>query len=269
MVDIHQLTVKIGAKAILQSINLQLNVGEVTVILGANGAGKSTLLKAIGGIIPSALSSVKLHGRRLNTIAQSELAKQRGIFSQSISISHAMKVWEVVALGRFPYTNERKVEQQRIVFEQLEALQLLPFADRIIQSLSGGERQRVHFARVLTQLYDKKSTSLKLLLLDEPSNNLDIKYQFQCLEKAKQFSRQGHAVVAVLHDIRLAAQFADRIVLLKEGKLLATGKTNQALTSENLSACYDFPITVVPTPQASIPQFQYGQMTSHYSKITS
>jgi len=250
MIEIHQLTINIGKKKILDRINFELNPGEVVAVIGANGAGKSTLLKAIAGQLPAAGGQIMFSRRTLNEWSARELAATRAVLSQSIQLSFSLSVLDVVMLGRFPFSqNEPEQESKAIAFWALEKVNLKEMAYRDLHTLSGGERQRAHFARVLCQLYDSRKNAHKYLLLDEPTASQDLSQQHRLLSLARQASRDyNYGVLMVLHDMNQAARFADRIIMLRKGKLIAAGQPRQVLTEQHIYRAFDMNCLVQDHP---------------------
>jgi len=212
-------------------------------ILGENGAGKSTLLRALAGGVSEINTRIELNGRPLSAWSSTALAQQRSVFSQFNRLSLPLTTLEVVRMGRFPYEKSESPRQsEALSLAMLHRLDLRLLAMRSVLNLSGGELQRVHLARVFNQLHDDHATpSGKMLLLDEPLNNLDLRYRYAALEWARQMADAGNVVVVVLHDINLAAAYADRLIFLKQGKMLADGAPAKVLTEALILRCFNFP----------------------------
>lgn len=226
-------------KTILQDISLNIKSGEMTVIVGPNGAGKSTLLKILAGTLKATSGEVSLYNQKIETFNVHELSKVRAMLSQHYRLSADFLVKDIVLMGRYPHFKDNPSKEDfEVVAETLELTGTSHLAERSILSLSGGEQQRVQLARVLAQLWHQKEA---ILLLDEPISSLDIRYQFEILEIAKQKSQEGFTVVAVLHDLNLALRFADQLILLKKGKKYADGIPSQFITNSLLSDVYDIP----------------------------
>jgi iron complex transport system ATP-binding protein len=254
-----------AGRKILDSISCTILPGKLTVLLGPNGAGKSTLLRIVSGEKKPHAGTVFLDNQSIHSIPIRQLALQRGMLTQQYSVSLPFTVAEVVTMGRYAhYRNSPSAKDRRIVSECLQQMQVAHLSDRLFNTLSGGEQQRVQMARVLAQLGDGAADSRKILLLDEPTASMDLLHQQQCLGKARELAEQGYTVVAVLHDLNLAAQFADSLLLLKEGKLLAGGSPSDILepgliykaygmeTAIIYPDQYDFPV-IIPTLSKDIP----------------
>ncbi len=262
MLRVKDISFKIDKKWLLKDASLMAEPGEIWAVLGANGAGKSTLLKLIGGSLKPTDGEVTWKGKPLSEYKISKLALERAVLTQKLHLSQEFSAAEVVMLGRYPhFSNQPSPTDFWAVDNAMKQTDSEQFAPRIYQSLSGGEQQRVQFSRTLAQLDSALDTGEpKLLLLDEPLNNLDIKYQHQCLILARKFARHGHCVLVVMHDINLASFYSDKILLMRAGQVLAQGSPRDVLTEEILSKAYNFPVHVQEHPVAQCPMaFFYHQ----------
>lgn len=243
-VEIRHLSVTLGDKTILDNIDLTLNRAEFTVLLGPNGTGKSTLLKALTGEI-STKGEFALFGQERDSWSAPLLAKHLGVLPQSSSLSFNFMAKEVIELGGIGLTmSNRQLED--VVVKHMRETDVEHLRFRSYPTLSGGEKQRVHLARVLTQL--EQSDHNKILLLDEPTSALDIHHQHTTLALARKLANQGATVVAVLHDLNLAAQYADRIVILNQGKIAADDIPAKALKPEIIEAVYHHKVDIIAHP---------------------
>lgn len=247
MVKAINISLNVGKKNILSKVNAHFNNGEVTAILGPNGAGKSTLVKCIAGTIKPSKGNIEIDNENINNIALEDLACKRGYLNQQFNWSIAYTVRDLVSIGRFPhYDVYPSKEDDRIVTSAMELLDIISFSDRTTNNLSGGELQRVHFARTLAQIWPTTSKEKKLLILDEPVNNLDPQYQHAILALAKDFARNYNVcVIVVLHDLNLVAQYSNNSILMKEGEIIAQGKTADVLTEQLLEEVYKVPISII------------------------
>lgn len=243
-VEIRNLSVTLGNKNILDDISLTLHRGEFTVLLGPNGTGKSTLLKALTGEL-DAKGEFSLFGQNRDSWSASLLAKHLGVLPQSSSLSFNFMAKEVIELGGIGLTmSNRQLEE--VIVKHMRETDVEQLSFRSYPTLSGGEKQRVHLARVLTQL--EQSGSNKILLLDEPTSALDIHHQHTTLALARKLANEGATVVAVLHDLNLAAQYADRIVILSQGKIAADDIPAKALKPEIIEAVYHHKVDIIAHP---------------------
>ena len=251
--QVDNLTIYRGKKCILHQIHFEVNPGELTVILGANGAGKSTLLEAIGGELPYQSGSILLDGQDKVKWNTQQLARQRAFLRQSSTLNLGFTVEDLVLMGRSPHMGRYESRTDLDIVHQALALVGLPnFEHRIYTQLSGGEQQRVHLARVLAQVWmptllnpsteplnASASSPSSLLLLDEPTSSLDLRAQHQVLQCASRFIRAGGSVICILHDLNLAAQYADRLLILSQGQLLANGSVDDVLHPHILKEAFN------------------------------
>ncbi len=255
MFEAKNISVEIGAKKILRNVSLQLKVGETVALLGANGAGKSTLLKTLCGDIKPNVGEIYLENRGLSEWNHYELARKRAVLSQHSTLDFPFTVTEVALLGRNPHVRGRESERDlKIVGEALQMVEAGHLANQSFPTLSGGERQRVHLARILAQIWEQpKDDSARYLLLDEPTASLDLAHQHLTLQTARKFARENTAVVCVLHDLNLAAQYADRILVLRDGEIFAAGSPREVLTTDTIRAVFDVEAIVTEHPYLDAP----------------
>ncbi len=240
-ISVSGLTVSRSGQKLLNLARLQLRAGELLAVVGPNGAGKSTLLRALTGEWASH-GQLTLLGRPLREWPRPLLAQRMAVMPQNSHLQFDFLVHEVVALGRLPHRAREPGINHRAVQEVIDVLGLEPLKHRRFTTLSGGERQRVQFGRVLAQIWGVEQPGL--LLLDEPTSALDLAQQKQVLDMARAQSQQGCAVLAVLHDLNLAARYADRIVVLKDGTLKHEGTPDAVLTDGILRSCFGVTATV-------------------------
>ncbi len=248
----EHLTVRVGAATLAEGVSLTVVPGEILAVIGPNGAGKSTVLRALAGEIAFASVTVTLDGRPLADWRPRDLARVRAVLPQRSDLSFGFAAGEVVLMGRTPHlSGGESLKDHRIALDAMRLTRTEPFADRVYTTLSGGERQRVQLARVLAQIWEGEEP--RYLLLDEPTNNLDLSHQHSTLTIARGFAGRGVGVLAVLHDLNLAAQYADRIVVLKDGSVLAEGTPHEVLTPPLIELTYDVSVLVQPHPQMDCP----------------
>lgn len=241
MLEARNVVVKRGAKVLLAGVSVAITPGRLTAIIGPNGAGKSTLLRAMAGELRPTDGAVLLDGVDLRTIPVARLAARRSVVAQSTNLSFPFTVLEVVMLGAtVPGFGIRDPEAAAAGRKALIAVGLESFEDRMIHQLSGGERQRVHIARALCQLSTapRRPGETAALLLDEPTASLDLKHQGEVLTVIKEQSLSGRAVLLVIHDLNLAATFADDVVLMADGRIVGRGKPHEVLNEDLLSHTY-------------------------------
>ena len=250
--SVNNLDLTLGSKQLLKGIEFQLNNNEVVAILGPNGAGKSTLFKVLSGEHRHYTGEIELHGKRLEDWKSAHVAKLLGVLPQSSALAFPFSVAEVVSLGRLPHSTGRVIDRA-IVQEAMVQVDVLHLANALYPSLSGGEKQRVQLARVLTQIWQPSELGERFLLLDEPTSALDLSHQHDTLKLARNLVSNGVGVLAILHDLNLAAQYADRILLLAEGVCVAQGKVKEVITAEKIQDLYGIPVTVIPHPEQDYP----------------
>jgi len=232
-------------KPILVDINLSIKPGEMVGLLGPNGSGKTTLIKLASGILHPKQGEVKINGSLLNHMNRKAIARRLAVVPQQFTVPYAFTVEEVVMLGRIPFTKplvEENETDHRIISEAMQLVGVSELIGRRFDELSGGERQRVITAMALAQ-------EPEILLLDEPTVHLDISHQLQMLELVKQLNTtKGLTVLAALHDLNMAALYFNRLVLLKNGRILADGIPQQVLTKQNIETIFNTPVLVEKHP---------------------
>jgi iron complex transport system ATP-binding protein len=240
---------RIGAAELLRGVDLALERGRLLAIGGPNGAGKSTLLKVLAGELEPSSGQVLLDGRLLAGFRPRELARRRAVLPQQTILQFAFSAEEVVELGRSPHRRRFggwTTNDVRAVQEAMEGVDVGPLAARSFPSLSAGEQARVSLARVLAQ-------ETELLLLDEPTAALDLRHQELVMQLARELVDRGRTVVAVVHDLNLAARHADDVALLKDGGLAALGSPWDVLTEATVEAVFEQPVCVLPHPGCDRP----------------
>ncbi|HEU4621133.1 MAG TPA: heme ABC transporter ATP-binding protein [Burkholderiaceae bacterium] len=251
MLEAHALTVQVGPHRLLDTVDIVAPPGHVTVVIGPNGAGKSTLFHALaGGVLPRE-GSIALFSRQLRDWPAAALARQRAVLTQNPSLGFDFQTDEVVRLGRIPHARDANRDDD-IVKAALATVGLGDLSKRRYLTLSGGEKQRVHIARALAQIWDA-SPRARCLMLDEPTVNLDFAQKKVALEAVRAIARDGGTVLVVLHELNLAAQFADRLVLLASGRVVAEGPPREVLTPQALEHAYGAPATVFTHPHDGRP----------------
>lgn len=234
-------------KLLLDRVDLDLAPGTVTVLIGPNGAGKSTLLRAMAGGRRATSGRVTLHGRDLATWSPAALAAMRAVLSQSVGVAFAYRVEEVVRLGLPADVSRPRADT--LVEEALGRVGLAGFAARDCTTLSGGEQQRIHLARTLVQLAAAPGDGrARYLLLDEPTSGLDLAHQLLVVRIAREHAAAGGGVLAILHDLNLAALAADRVVALDRGRIVADGTPAEVITDRLLTDTYRVGLRVNVAP---------------------
>lgn len=234
--ELQALGVAVGFSGapILQGVDLVVRAGEVIGLIGSNGSGKTTLLRALANVRPAQSGEVRYDGRTAAEIGARELARRVAYLAQGGPVHWAMRVENVVALGRLPHRRPFRgpsVTDHAAVENALALADVAPLRRRTMAQVSGGERMRVLLARAL-------AVEAETLLADEPTAALDPLHQIEAMELLRRIARQGCSVVAVLHDLSLAARFCDRLILLAQGGVLAQGPAGDVLTDRYLAEAY-------------------------------
>ena len=255
------ISVERGGRIVLDGVDITVRAGEVLALVGPNGAGKSTLLAALSGDQPVANGTVELDGRPLSAWTPAEMSRRRAVLPQQHTVGFSFTARDVVRMGRSPWQRtDRSADDETVVDESLAICDVAHLADRPFSVLSGGERARVALARVLAQ-------DTETVLLDEPTAALDLGHQESVMTIARARAANGAAVVVVLHDLGLAAAYADRICILEDGRAAADGTPAEVFTEELLSRVYGHPVEVFEHPRSGatlvLPRRDDGTATRH------
>lgn len=250
MLAASDLVFRAGGRALIDQVSATFDPGRLHLIIGPNGAGKSTLVKLLSRMIRPHSGRVTYAEAEAAHWSDRELAKRRAILSQAIEVAFPIPVHELVMMGRYPHFRGRPgPSDERICEEVMRYFAISEMADRSYGTLSGGERQRVNFARVLAQIWHGVAGSARYLFLDEPLTFLDIRHQIDFMQKVRRFASQPDVVtVGVIHDLNLAAKFADRLLLLHGGRILADGATANVLTPQHLRTAFDITPVLLKNP---------------------
>ena len=247
----------VDGAVLLDGVDLDVRAGEVLAVVGPNGAGKSTLLGVLAGDLAPTRGEVRYAGADVRRLKVADLARRRGVLLQEHRLSFPFPVVDVVRMGRAPWRGTPlEDDDDRAVADALAEAEVAHLAARRFPSLSGGEKARVAFARARAQ-------ATPVLLLDEPTAALDIRHQELLLERARDRARAGDAVVAVLHDLSLAAAYADRVAVLAGGRLRGLGAPRDVLTSALLTEVYRYPVEVLPHPRTGAPLVLPDRSAAH------
>lgn len=235
LIDARNITYAIDGNVILRDVSLSLKPGELVGLIGPNGTGKSTLLRVLGGLWSGAEGTIHLKGRELKSYSPREVATLVAHVPQDTSVDFAFTTSEIVLMGRSPHLSRfeyERNEDREIAEDAMRRMNVDDLADRFVNTLSGGERQRVFIARALAQ-------QPCVLLLDEPTANLDIKHQLDVLTFVQRLAREEDlGVIAAIHDLDLAAQFVDRLILLQQGRVVVDDTPESVLTAGHLAAAF-------------------------------
>jgi iron complex transport system ATP-binding protein len=246
----ESLTLAYGDRTIIDALDLTVPPGRITAIVGANGCGKSTLLRALARLLPPRRGQVVLDGKALSSIPSKEIARTLGLLPQSPIAPEGIAVTDLVGRGRHPHQkllSRWSARDYEVVALSLAATGISDLADRSVDELSGGQRQRVWIAMALAQETD-------ILLLDEPTTFLDVAHQVEVLDLLTDLNRdRGTTIAMVLHDINLAARYADHIIAVRFGRIIAQGRPGDVITSHLIRDVFDLDSLVVEDPVSATP----------------
>ena len=245
LLSVHGLTVSYAAHTVLRDVSFEVARGDLVVVLGPNGAGKTTLLRTIAKVVSPKVGTVLLDGHDIAKLPVRQLMKTLSVVPQSEGSVFSFTVQDIVAMGRTPHLSPLAPLSQRdwqIIREAMEATDVWELRDRLFTELSGGEQRRVLIAKALAR-------EPQLLLLDEPTANLDLHYQLEVVELIQRLNRErGITVLAVLHDLNLAAMMGQRFILMHRGRIYAVGNADEVLTPQNIQQVYGVPVVVTRHP---------------------
>lgn len=253
MLIANNISYETGKRMLVRDISFSIRPGEMLVVLGANGAGKSTLLRMLSGERKPSKGSLTLHHKEVSHYSPPQLALKRAVLNQQNVVNMAFMAAEIVMMGRYPhYQNDPSPKDRQICEEVMKLTGTTHLSERSYLSLSGGEQQRIQLSRILVQIWDVPDA---LLLMDEPVSGLDLQYQQQTLAIAQALSKKGFMVISILHDINLAAQYADRILMLKNGRKWYDGTASEVLNTKNIYEVFEIDSEVFTNPRTLKPFF--------------
>jgi len=259
VLSVENVSAGYGEKLVVEDVTMRVRPEELVGLIGPNGSGKTTLLRVISGVLPPARGQVLLQGAPLRSLGKRRLAQLMACLSQDLASDLAFTVREIALMGRSPHLARigRETRKDSEVAEKAMALaDVAHIADRFMTELSGGERQRAFIAMCLAQ-------EPQVLLLDEPTSHLDIGHQLSILDLVRKLNRQnGMTVVAVFHDLNLAAEYCDRLILLDRGRTVASGAPGDVLTAEIIERVYQAKVLTEPNPISHRPHIVISAGTS-------
>ena len=249
MLNVSHIKTGYGPRVVLDDVSLTLEPGQLVALIGPNGAGKSTLIRAISGLLPLDRGSIEVDGQDVHTLNENLRARKIAVVPQARNLPPAFTAREVVAMGRTPYLNwlgTLSESDNAIIDEAMLQTDTLEFNSRLVSELSGGEQQRLLLARALVQ-------QTPYLLLDEPTSHLDLQFQISLMERVHRLAHPDgkgtpRAVLAAVHDLNLALEFADQAALLVKGQVLLFGEPSDVLQPEVLSQVYNVPLALLRDP---------------------
>lgn len=239
MIQVREISKFFGEKAVVENVSVNIHRGKITSFIGPNGAGKSTLLSMVSRLLDADTGEVLLDQQNTKKMKSNEFAKRVSILKQSNFMNARLTIRELVSFGRYPHSKGRLNDEDIEYIDQaLEYMGLVDIQDSYLEELSGGQRQRAFIAMTIAQ-------DTEYILLDEPLNNLDMKHSVQIMKILRRLVDElGKTVIIVLHDINFASVYSDRIVALKEGRIVKDGPTDEIINSESLREIYDMDIPI-------------------------
>ena len=247
---VHQISIRKSNKEILSNVSLEVVPGRITALIGPNGAGKSTLLKAIAGDQKTSKGSISFDQICVQQLSVPRLAKIRSVMTQSSQIVFDFLTEEILALGLGHGRSKNSLLSSRLIEEVVDDCGVRTLLGRVFRTLSGGEQQRVLFARAVVQISESIADKPnKYILLDEPTSSLDVLYELSLLQYIQKIKRRNIGILIVMHDLNMAARFADDICVLKEGVVASFGPVRDVMKKDLLSKVYNTPISVEEHPQ--------------------
>ena len=259
VLEARGLSYRIGANTLVRDVTFDLKAGELHVVAGPNGAGKSTLLRLLTGELRPSAGTITMGSHSLASLGPGRLARMRAVMTQATHIAFPYSALDIVRLGMEGFDGLSRAARDTMASAALETVQLADLAGRDYQTLSGGEQQRVQFARAIGQLRAGAGQAAgRILFLDEPVSSLDLRHQLGLMAQAHRIAREGIAVLAILHDLNLAATFADRLTILSSGAVVAAGAVETVITQDMLADVFGVRLTLHPSGlagrQAVLPQ---------------
>lgn len=251
MIDVRNAGFEVRGRKLLDTISFSVKPGEFWAIVGANGAGKSTLIKLLSAEQAPTSGSVHFHDRDLGQYKLKELARKRAVLSQQNTITLSFTSQEIVLMGRYPFYDADPAQSDLAIVDMcLNKVGIGHLKERLYPTLSGGEQQRVQLARALAQVWEIENG---LLLLDEPTTGMDLLHQYETFQLAKELTRKHFAVVAVVHDLNQALQYADRVLMLKNGRMHAIGLPENVLTEQAIQEAFGLPVHIIQPEMTPYP----------------
>jgi len=251
MMQVENVQFGLKGKSLLQNVSFIANTGEFLAIVGANGAGKSTLMKLLSKELSPTSGRISFRQKDLKEYSLKELAQKRAVLAQQNVVTLSFTVQEIVLMGRYPfYDSKPSALDLSIVDTCLQKVGISHFKGRLYPTLSGGEQQRVQLARTLAQVWNVENG---FILLDEPTSGMDLLHQFETFRLARDMSQKGYGVVAVVHDLNFALQYADRVLMLKKGSIFSIGTPDKVLTSEHIKEAFGVSVRIIQPDDTPFP----------------
>jgi iron complex transport system ATP-binding protein len=253
MLSVQDIKYHVGSKEIIKGISTEFEPGLFHCIVGPNGSGKSTFLKIFSGEQKPQQGKVLYDGQDVFKLDKTTVARRRAVMSQSPELHFPLSVTEIVMFGRYPHFSYKPSKNDELICSKaMDKMEMTTMADRDYLTLSGGEKQRTQFARVLAQIWEAGQGEKKFLFLDEAISHLDLRHQHQLLQIAKDFCSRQTTVIAILHDLNLAVQYADRILFMKEGRIAYEFPKNGALSTAIIQDVFEVEVKIMHTDSGKV-----------------
>jgi len=264
-IEAKNLSIAYDESVIVENLNAGIPEGKITTIIGPNGCGKSTILKSLGRIMKPKNGMIYINGDDIRKLSTKEIAKRMAVLPQSPQSPNGLTVGELVAYGRYPHQKglgSLTPEDKKIISWALDATKISEFADRSVETLSGGQRQRVWIAMALAQ-------QTGIILLDEPTTYLDLSHQLEVLELLYDLNKkQGSTIVMVIHDLNLAARFADYMIAIRGGEIISSGTPDEVMNRSVLKKTFNIDAEIVKDPRTLRPVcITYNLIKNDYTEI--
>ena len=251
MIEVQHAGFEVRGRKLLENVSFSVRSREFWAIVGANGAGKSTLIKLLSAELGATSGSVQFHGRDLRQYKLKELARKRAVLAQQNNITLSFTTQEIVLMGRYPFYDADPSRRDLAIVDMcLKKVGIGHLKSRLYPTLSGDEQQRVQVARALAQVWEIENG---LLLLDEPTTGMDLLHQHETFRLAKELTRKNFAVIAVIHDLNQALQYADRVLMLKSGRTHAIGLPENVLTEQIIQEAFGLPVQIIQPEMTPYP----------------
>jgi iron complex transport system ATP-binding protein len=260
MIEVNSISFRYHEEWVLQEVSFRVEKGEFVGVIGPNGSGKTTLLKILYRLLAPQKGEILFELVSMKKMGRRDIAKRIAVVAQETQLLFPFSVVETVLMGRSPYLGHLMFESEKdleIARKAMEWTKILPFSDRLVEELSGGERKRVFIARALAQ-------EPEVILLDEPTANLDIQHQVDFLDLILTLNRErGLTIVMASHDMNIASEFCDRLILLQGGRIFQTGTPEEVITKENIESVYGCEVWIDQHPLSGMPRISLLKKGEH------
>lgn len=265
MIEVQNVHFSVKGRQLLRDVSFQAKPGEFWAIVGANGAGKSTLMKLLSREHTPTSGQIVFDGKDIKKYKLKELARKRAVLAQQNAISLGFSVQEIVLMGRYPFFDSQPTAQDLAIVDHcIQKVGIAHFKNRSFPTLSGGEQQRAQLARALAQIWE---VDRGLLLLDEPTTGMDLLHQYETFRLAREMTGKGYGVIAVVHDLNLALQYADQVIMMKQGTAFAVGTPEEVLTENNIKDSFGLTVRIIQPDHTHFPIIVPDVVSEAYSGV--